>query len=186
MALMMSKIQYEHREVALRDKPQAMLDVSPKGTVPVMVLPDGRVLDESLDIMAFAGLPVDHDLVVQTDGSFKHHLDRYKYPSRYDETAKRGDVNIEHRAAAVTVLHDIENNLGEHPYLAGETQGALDIAIFPFIRQFAAVEPAWWAAMNALSATQNWLARNLSSDVFLQAMTKYPNWQSGDPALILP
>ena len=120
MALFLANAKYEHREILLRDKPQQMLEASPKGSVPVF-LADGKVIDESLDIMRWA-LPevkFDADVIQMIDGPFKHHMDRYKYASRYDPTLKRGDIDLPHREKAVEALKLIEARLGGESYLNG-------------------------------------------------------------------
>ena len=177
LALSLAEADYEHREVLLRDKPEHMLDVSPKGSVPVLIA-NGNVIDESLDIMSWA-LPdakFETDIIKMIDGPFKHNLDHYKYASRYDPSLKRGDVDLSFRALAVENLHLIETGLGKSPYLAGATMGPTDMASFPFVRQFAAVEPDWWAACVELSLTRDWLARCLASELFKGIMQKHPIW----------
>lgn len=183
MALCAAQIPYEHREVALRDKPAAMLDASPKGTVPVFITADGTVIDESLELALYAlneNDPHDWllgyapDLVALNDGDFKHHLDRYKYASRYDENAKRGDVDLSHRAKAADILDGYEARLGRHAQLRGDDISFTDIAIFPFIRQFAAVEPDWFA--ERAPKVQNWLTSHIQSPLFKSIMVKHPLW----------
>jgi len=177
MALSLAGADYEHREVLLRDKPKHMLEVSPKGSVPVFLAGDD-VLDESLDIMRWAlpGVKFDADIVRMIDGPFKHHLDRYKYASRYDPNLKRGDIDLSHREKAVESLQMIENRLRDNPYIGGSAMGPTDMASFPFVRQFAAVEKDWWAAGAELPLTRDWLARCLASDVFRDIMQKFPLW----------
>lgn len=178
MALSLAGAQYEHREVLLRDKPDHMLHISPKGSVPVFLAGD-KVIDESLDIMRWA-LPhvkFEMGIIQMIDGPFKHHLDRYKYASRYDPALKRGDIDLTHRSHAVEALQQIESRLGGHPFLAGHDMGPTDMAAFPFVRQFAAVEPEWWAAGADLPLTRDWLARCLSSDLFGKIMQKFPPWE---------
>ena len=184
MALKVSELAYEHREIILRDKPHAMLAASPKGTVPVFVKPNGAVIDESLDLALFALSQNDPqnwledyepELIAQNDGPFKHHLDRYKYASRFDEAAKRGDVDLSHREKAEAILEGLENRLAVHAYLSGPRQSFTDIAIFPFIRQFSAVEPEW--VKGRFPALSEWLARHVESPLFKSVMTKYPLWQ---------
>lgn len=178
MALKLAGIDYEHREVLLRDKPEAMLDLSPKGSVPVFDA-GGIVIDESLDIMHWA-LPdasIDTDIVQMIDGPFKHHLDRYKYASRYDPEVKRGEVNLDHRAKAVSALLQIEARLTDSKYLSGEEMGPTDMASFPFVRQFAAVERDWWQAQSSIPLTREWLKACLDSEIFQSVMEKFPVWK---------
>lgn len=187
MALQASGADYEHREVVLRDKPQAMLDASPKGTVPVFITNDNNVIDESLDVMRWAlghndphgWLDCKRDkadtLIAANDGPFKHHLDRYKYASRYKDDAARGDVDLSHRAAAEEHLQNLESHLSESDYLLGGKQTIADIAIFPFIRQFANTDRGWWDS-NAYPRVRNWLERHINSDLFKTIMEKHPQW----------
>ena len=182
MALLQAGVDYEAFEIALRDKPAQMLAVSPKGTVPVLVLPDGTVLEQSLDIVrwalvkhgdgegwwARAQTPDNLALQAACDGPFKHHLDRTKYPGRFTDAQGREY----HRAQAMTVLlQALEVRLQTAPQLGGKAPCATDIGIFPFVRQFAATDPVWWAAQ-PLPAVQAWLAAWLAHPLFEQAMRK--------------
>ncbi len=188
MALSVSGLEYEHREVLLRDKPASMLEASPKGTVPVFITEKEHVIDESLAVINHALSINDPEnwrrdksdfttnLISIMDNEFKFHLDRYKYASRYDETAKRGDVNLEHRALAVDCLQDWESVLGSKPYLLDENISLADIATFPFIRQFAATEPDWWST-KPLPHVADWLERCVTSPLFKAIMAKYPTWK---------
>ena len=181
MALHVSGARYEHREVMLRDKPAEMVDVSPKATVPVFVTESGVVIDESLDIMRWALAESDPEswlerddpaLIAANDGPFKHHLDRYKYATRYD------DVDPDdHRAEALELLRILEQRLASSPYLCGARRGLADIAIFPFVRQFANTDRGWFDAQD-ISAVQQWLARLIGSDLFASIMTKHEPWKS--------
>ena len=184
MALLQAGVDYEPFEIVLRDKPAQMFAVSPKGTVPVLVLPDGQVLEQSLDIVQWAfaqtgdadgwwaRAQAPDNLALQTacDGPFKHHLDRTKYPERFVDAQGREH----HRAQAVAVLlQALEARLRSAPQLGGDAPCATDIGIFPFVRQFAAIDPAWWAAQ-ALPSVQAWLAGWLAHPLFEQAMRKWP------------
>ncbi|WP_447929338.1 glutathione S-transferase [Sphingopyxis fribergensis] len=178
MALLVSGTAYAHREVLLRDKPAAMLAASPKGTVPVLVRTDGTVIDESIDIMRWALAQHDPEdwlsradaaLVAKFDGAFKHHLDRYKYAGRYDAEPSR------HRAEGLVLLAELDERLAGHDYLGGTTRGFSDIAIFPFVRQFAGVEAAWFAA-HAPRRVREWLAMLMASELFGQAMVRLARW----------
>ena len=182
MALLQAGVDYEPFEIVLRDKPAQMLAVSPKGTVPVLVLPDGAVLEQSLDIVrwafaqtgdaegwwARAQTPENLALQEACDGPFKHHLDRTKYPERFADAQDRDH----HRQQAVAVLLGaLEQRLAAAPQLGGEVPCTADIGIFPFVRQFAATDPAWWSAQ-PLPAVQAWLAAWLLHPLFERAMRK--------------
>ena len=188
MGLKISGLDYEHREILLRDKPAEMLSISPKGTVPVFQT-DDRVIEESLELLLYAlnqhdplgWLDCDQaeadTLIARNDKAFKHHLDRYKYASRYDENAKRGDVDLAHRAKAEEIISDYEARLNNHPYLLGEHQSIADIAIFPFMRQFANTDLVWWNEA-PYSKTRDWLTRHIESDLFKSIMIKYSLWKA--------
>ena len=183
MAILVSGVAVELREVILRDKPEEMLEASPKGTVPVLAIPDGRVLDESLNIMRWALgqndpenwlLRNDEELIAANDGSFKHALDRYKYPHRYHLPD-----GLEHRDAALKDLVALNDRLARTPYLDGERRGFTDIALFPFVRQFAATDHDWFDTLPLL-ALQNWLDGLIHSKLFASIMTRYPQWKLGN------
>lgn len=188
MGLKVSGLSYEHREVLLRDKPAHMLKLSPKGTVPVFRSDDGQIIDESLDLLKFAlafGDPhgwldcdqkVANKLVANNDGPFKHNLDRYKYASRYDEKSKRGDVDVRHRIVCEKTISDYETKLSKHDFLLGETQSIADIAIFPFIRQFANTDIKWWDE-SPYAKVREWLIHHVESELFLSVMKKHPLWE---------
>jgi glutathione S-transferase len=188
LALLVSGTTCDIREIKLAAKPAEMIAASPKATVPVLVLPDGRVVDESLDIMRWAlgrGDPEgwlereDSDLLTANDGPFKHHLDRYKYPERH-----ASDPAV-HRRAALALLHRLEDRLSSSPNLCGDVRGITDIAIVPFVRQFAATDRAWFDAQE-LSRVQAWLARHLASPLFEAAMIRLEPWQRGDEPVAFP
>lgn len=176
----------ELREVKLGAKPAAMLDASPKGTVPVLVLAEGTVIDESLDIMRWALtahdpegwlLREDAALIAANDGPFKRDLDRYKYPERHGADA------LTHRAGGLEFLCRLEDQLAGSPQLCGSSRGITDAAIVPFVRQFAAVDPDWFAAQ-PLSCVQAWLADHLASDLFAKIMLRVKPWTAGDTPLL--
>jgi len=184
MALLQARVNFQAVEIVLRNKPAELLRLSPKGTVPVLLLPDGQVLDESWDIMRWALEPRDHEswwrraqstenlaLLQCNDGDFKHHLDRYKYPERYPaESRPRDGVRSQ---AAQALLDPLEHRLQSQRYLGGATPCATDLAIFPFVRQFTAVEPGWFDEQ-ALPALKAWLVAWLDSELFAVCMTKLP------------
>ena len=181
MALSVSGAEYEHREVVLRDKPREMLEVSPKGTVPVLVTEEAGVLEESLDIMRWALAQSDpegwlerqdDDLLTANDGPFKHHLDRYKYSTRYDDVDPE-----EHGAKAVEHLRRLDHRLATSPYLCGERRGFADIAIFPFVRQFVNADKEWFAAQG-LAHVEKWLNSLTGSELFSGIMAKHDQWKA--------
>ena len=184
LALAASETPVEHREVLLRDKPAEMLAASPKGTVPVLVLPVGTVIEESLDIMRWALARHDprgwlapgdamFELVAVNDGPFKQALDRYKYPDRYE-----GEDALKNRARGLEILTGLDARLAGSAFLCGEAMSLADAAIFPFVRQFAHTDRDWFAAQ-ALPHLQAWLAGHLASPVFVAIMHKYPLWHPG-------
>lgn len=186
MALLISGQAVELREVILRDKPLALREASPKASVPVLVLPDGRVIDESLDIMLWALGRSDPEawlarqdaaLIAANDGPFKHHLDRTKYPDRH------GSDPVEHRESALALLHTLDARLATRNQLCGDRRGLTDMALFPFIRQFAATDPPWFAAQ-PLPRLRQWLDGHLASPLFAAAMLRVAPWREGDRPLI--
>lgn len=201
MAIKASGYDCELREVVLRDKPDAMLEASPKATVPVLVERDGTVREESLDIMhrVLADNDPDgwlqppkgtraemDDLIAIIDGPFKHHLDRYKYAARYAQENDGAGVDpLQHRAAAVDILQSFEERLANHAYLCGDRLCLADIAAAPFVRQFANTDAAWFAAQ-PLPHLQRWLDGILQSDLFMGVMKKYAQWQSDQPGVPFP
>ena len=178
MSIVRSNYHCEHREVILRDRPDHMMEISPKGTVPVLLLPDGTVIEESLEIMqhvlaweldAMEALWVDRN-----DNEFKFHLDRYKYPNRYDDVD-----SLAHRALAKSYLDDLDDVIG------GGISTALNDALFPFVRQFANHDRQWFDAQSWINI-HDWLAQNLDSSEFLLCMKKYPRWRVGDDMVQFP
>ena len=186
VTLLYSGIPVELREVVLRDKPPEFVACSAKATVPVLSLDDGRVLEESLDIMNWALEQNDPDgwldtngaaadvLIGNNDGAFKQNLDAYKYSNQHPEKTA-----AEHRAAGELFLQVLESRLAENPYLTGLSLSYADIAIGPFVRQFAHVDLDWFEATD-YSRLQDWLRRFKSLDLFAAAMRKYPPWRAGD------
>jgi glutathione S-transferase len=179
MALKLAEIEVEIREVSLRAKPAHMLQVSPKGTVPVLVLPDGKVLDESLDIMYWALQQHDLEgwldaaagaLIAENDNSFKRALDCYKYPEEHPEKTSQ-----EYRQQGEVFLQKLEHLLSQSPYLLKATPSLADIAIFPFVRQFAAVDSAWFES-SSYQELCAWLNDWVNSELFKNVMTKNPTY----------
>ena len=190
LAIRASGLTVELREIVLRDKPAHMLEISPKGTVPVLLLQDGTVIDESLDIMIYALGRQDPDewlgveeqttnaLIKRNDTEFKYALDRYKYPDRYEDI----DTNDMFEAAA-TILKDLNTRIAQNGALVADYPTLADYAIFPFIRQFAAVNSKKFEDLNLETLTQ-WLDNHLESPLFQSIMEKYKPWQDGDPPVI--
>ncbi len=186
MALWVAEINVILREVKLSDKPPALIEISPKATVPVLISPDGPVLEESIEIMRWAlgrndpeGWLAgdDAELIERNDGPFKHHLDRYKYPTRYEDEADHGEVD--HRAAGLAILSDLDARLASQKYLCGDSRTLADMALFPFIRQFANTDREWFDAQD-IPHLQQWLEGHLTSDIFKSVMPKFTPWQAGD------
>ncbi len=184
MALWIAGIVVELREVKLADKPSVLKEVSSKATVPVLVLPDGTVIDESIAIMHWALAQNDTEywlsgddtaVIERADGPFKHHLDRYKYPSRYE--AEIGDVD--HRAEGLAILRKLDTQLAESAQLCGPSRSLTDIALFPFIRQFANTDRDWFDVQQ-IPHLRNWLEAHLTSDLFAAIMPKFTPWKEGD------
>jgi glutathione S-transferase len=190
LALRYSGIKVALREVDLGDKPPEMLAASPKGTVPVLLLNEGReqseVIDESLDVMLWALAQNDPDgwldidmranrqLIDTNDDQFKHWLDRYKYPEYFKEL-EPGEA----RGHCETFLQQLEQRLDAHNYLCGDTVSAVDMALYSFVRQFAFVDIEWFAA-SSLVAVNRWLNNFLEGELFASVMEKYPQWHAGD------
>ena len=174
MALVISGQAFTLTEVSLRAKPPAMLAASPKGTVPVLILPDGTVIDESLDIMRWALARHDPEgwrkgddaaLIAENDGPFKHHLDRYKYAPRYDCDP------LPHRAAALAIVQRWDARLSTHGQFCGPSRTMADMAIMPFVRQFAATDRDWFAAQ-PIGHVHQWLSAHEASPLFTGIMAK--------------
>ena len=195
LALHVSGQVCELREVVLVNKPAALLQASPKGTVPVLVEPNGSVLDQSLDIMLWAlrrhdpahwlgtsDAPTDAMLhwVTRCDSDFKFHLDRYKYPNRFGLVS-----STESRTQGAVFLHDLDQQLRQHPYLMGAHFSLADAALAPFVRQFAHTNPAWFGEQ-PWAPLQNWLAGFENSILFLQVMQRYEAWQPGQTPVYFP
>ena len=192
MAIVISGIQLELREILLKDKPESMLSYSGKGTVPVLVLPDGKVIDESMEVIEWAFQQGEHgnsldqyaqdqsqqQLVLKNDNEFKNWLDRYKYHVAYPQYPQQ-----HYRQQAEVFLQILENQLQVSPYLAGSEYGISDLAIFPFVRQFAFVDKNWFD-QSPYKATTKWLDYWIEHAWFKTCMKKYAVWQEGDKQVI--
>ena len=195
LAILASGQRCEIREIVLQDKAPEFLATSKKATVPVLVLPNGQVLEESLDVMRWALSQADPDhwlspqegsleemltLIERTETEFKHNLDRYKYSNRYHNI----DPN-QQRDAACRFLYELDQQLKPHGYLFGSRIALADVAIAPFVRQFANVDRVWFDQCD-FNSLHHWLGRIVGSDRFAAIMQKYPKWKSGDLATHFP
>jgi len=204
MALKVSGETVHLREILLRDKPEEMIEASEKATVPVLQLDDGTVIDESLAVMRWALERGDPEgwlapetgtldemiaLIAENDGDFKHHLDRYKYSTRYEDTDREGghpkNFKLEHRDAGEKFLHKLDARLQETPFLFGEKRTIADIAIFPFVRQFRIADEKWFDAQD-FTALQKWLAGLMASSLFEGVMQKYDLWKESGTEVVFP
>lgn len=201
LGLLYAGIVCEIREVDLKNKPSHMLEISPKGTVPVLLLPDGQVLEESSDILDLAISRRDtdgwgdlnpvqkaltDDLVNYNDFMFKNQLNRYKYPSRFMD--EWGDFteqtfSLKNRKEALIFLSRLEELLSANTYLLKDTLSRADIVIIPFIRQFSMVEPDWFANAS-FPNVRTWLGTFLESDLFKRAMIARDPWKPGDAPIL--
>ncbi len=191
MALRISGITCELREVVLRDKPEELFQASAKGTVPVLVAGD-RVLDESLDIMIWALEQQDPEgwldadrtamltLIQDCDRDFKYHLDRYKYAHRYPD-----DDGLDHRSAGALFLTKLNDRLAQTPYLFGNKATLADRAIVPFVRQFSIADVDWFNAQ-PWPYLQAWLADWVESPLYADIMEKYEPWLPIGPGVTFP
>lgn len=188
MALDYAGIEPEYREIVFSNKPPSMLQASPKGTVPVLIEEDGHVIEESWDIMLWALAQNDPDnwlgngkefleqasqLVNTNDFDFKNHLNRYKYADRYPEQSAE-----QYRARAEEFLGQLENSLEDHGWIHAATMTVADMAVFPFVRQFFMVDPAW-SRQSPYPFLRRWLEGILDSDRFKRVMVKKPVWEFG-------
>jgi len=195
MAIKYSKIDVELREIIFSAKPASMLSASPKGTVPVLILSDKSVIDESRDIIYWALAKNDPDswlpgnntdalvtcnqLLDENDFSFKTSLDKYKYSDRFPEHSVE-----DYRAMGEVFLEKLEQRLEKTAYLLGDQVSVADIAIFPFVRQFASVDKPWFS-QTSYRKVQTWLDTFLQSDLFHNVMHKYERWEEGMPPIQL-
>lgn len=191
LGLLFAGMKVELREVVLKNKPPQMLAISPKGTVPVLQLTDGTVIDESRDIMLWAleqndsrnlldkAVRTEADaLIDQNDNEFKYWLDRYKYADRHLEMTQE-----EYRQRGEVFLQQLEKQLEKHAYLLGDDVTVADIVIMPFVRQFAHVDREVFYGL-PYPNLQCWLQDWLQHPLFLQAMTKFKPWEEGDELVV--
>jgi len=191
MAIHISGQKCEIREVLLRDKPPSMLEYSAKGTVPVLILQDGKVIDESLDVIDWALNLNDPDdwqrskdtkktkeLIKINDGEFKYHLDRYKYSKRYDNE----DPEF-HKKKCLKFIELINNELNNSKYIFDDNISYADIVVLPFIRQFRIADIEWFDSL-PYDNLKNWLSNFLDSSLLNSSMKKYDLWKEGDKSIV--
>ena len=196
MALYLSQIEVELREVSLRNKPQPMIEISPKGTVPVLLLDDGSVIDESLEIINWCikrnpslfkdRLNKDQELftedIINTfDKEFKFHLDRYKYSSRYEDVDETS-----HRNACISILKNLDKEIKNTSYFFSNNPHKIDLCILPFIRQFRIANPNWFDSHGEILRIQKWLSSFLESYLLKEVMVSYEVWEKNKPVTIFP
>jgi glutathione S-transferase len=193
LSVLFAGLQVELREVTLKNKPAPMLAISPKGTVPVLRLADGAVIEESRDIMVWA---LEHQdpqglldatildqanaLIEQNDNEFKHWLDRYKYADRHVEMTQ-----TEYRQRGEAFLQVLEALLERSSYLLGDDPSIADIGVMPFVRQFAHVDRDVFSQL-PYPNLQRWLQHWLEHPLFLQTMIKLPVWRESDDMVVFP
>ena len=187
MALILASKDCELREITLKNKPDEMLQISAKGTVPVLELPN-KVLEESLDIISWAmqSRPesvyifstkeklISESLIQLFDSKFKYHLDRYKYASRYEVNSS------EHQEECKNILEKLDSKINSSPWIFGEKVSLLDISILPFIRQCKIADPEWFFEQNfkkVIALLDFFEASNL----FIHAMKKFDLWDPQNP-----
>jgi len=196
MALCLSKTIVELREVRLRNKPQSMLEISPKGTVPVLLLDDGSVIDESIEIIEWCinnkkdmfkdTLNKDQELFTEDaiklfDEKFKFHLDRYKYASRYENVDAAS-----HKDACLDILKTLDKYINNTKWFFSNNINKIDISVLPFIRQFRIADPEWFDANQDIPNIQIWLENFLQSKLLNIAMVNFEVWEPNNPIKLFP
>ena len=190
-ALLEAGLSVHWREIELKHKPAEMLQCSAKGTVPVLVLTDGTVIDESEAVMRWALAQADprgllqageaSALIAENDVAFKHHLDRFKYTDRYP-----GESRDEHRDAGMRILAGWSQRLKEHAWLLGEAISLADAALWPFVRQWRLADPEGFEADGQLAPLREWLNRFLDDPSFERLMQRADPWSSGGLQPLFP
>ena len=195
IAIKLCSLECEIREINLKLKNKEFLELSPKGTVPVLVLPDDKIIEESMDIIHWAisnndpynlklkNLEIynkDMDLISIFDNEFKYHLDRYKYNSRF-----KGINKEEHKYKARDLLVNLNNSLKEKQWLNGENISISDISILPFVRQYRIADIKWFDEKLELPNINRWLDKFLNSKIFNNVMKKYKIWETTDQKIFL-
>ena len=190
-ALLEAGLLAQWREIKLKAKPPEMLQASPKGTVPVLVLPDGAVIDESLAVMHWAldqadprrllhaGNPT--ELLEENDGPFKHHLDRFKYTDRYP-----GESRDDHRTAGLTILRRWSEAIAMKGWLMGDRISLADAALWPFVRQWRIADPDGFDADPSLEPLRHWLGRFMEGPRFERLMQRADPWSPGGQQHMFP
>ena len=194
MALQLAEIKCEIREIRLSNKPQHMLEISPKGTVPILILED-EIIDESYDIVNWVikkrnifndnlrsdQINLTESLIKKFDDEFKYHLDRYKYSTRYENT----DSHF-HRSECQKMIIDLDKVICEDGWSFGEELNKLDISILPFIRQYRIANPEWFDSQSEIKKVQKLLRHFLNSELFKSIMFKYEEWKDGNQPVYFP
>ena len=194
MILKLADIKCELREVRLNNKPEHMLEASPKGKVPVLILED-KIIDESIDIVNWAlnitnvfegnikqdQINLTEELIDLFDDKFKYHLDRYKYSNRYE------DVDVEHHQnECLNILKKLETIIDGTNWIFGDSISKLDILILPFIRQFRIADQEWFDSQQNIPGIQRVLMNFLDSNIFKSVMNKYEEWCEGSDKIYFP
>jgi glutathione S-transferase len=194
MILKLADIKCELREVRLNNKPEHMIEASPKGTVPVLILED-KIIDESIDIVNWAlnitnvfegnikqdQINLTEELIDLFDDKFKYHLDRYKYSNRYE------DVDVEHHQnECLNILKKLETIIDGTNWIFGNSISKLDILILPFIRQFRIADQEWFDSQQNIPGIQRVLMNFLDSNIFKSVMNKYEQWCEGSDKIYFP
>tara|TARA_Y100000746_G_scaffold90210_1_gene76541 strand:+ start:150 stop:800 length:651 start_codon:yes stop_codon:yes gene_type:complete len=184
LALKLANIQCELREVRLNNKPKHMLEVSPKGTVPILILED-KVIDESIEIINWVldqnnifkdnisseQIKITEQIINIFDNKFKYHLDRYKYSNRYENADKKF-----HQKECLDILIDLEKVISDGNWFFGNELNKLDISILPFLRQFRIADPHWFDSLKQIPKIQKFLYNFLDSNLLNQIMFSYKVW----------
>ena len=184
LALKLANIQCELREVRLNNKPKHMLEVSPKGTVPILILED-KIIDESIEIINWVldqnnifkdnisseQIKITEQIIDIVDNKFKYHLDRYKYSNRYENADKKF-----HQKECLDILIDLEKVIFDGNWFFGNELNKLDISILPFLRQFRIADPHWFDSLKQIPKIQKLLYNFLDSNLLNQIMFSYEVW----------
>ena len=194
MAIKLANISCEIREIKLNNKPDHMLEVSPKGTVPVLIL-ENKIIDESNEIIKWALDQVDvfegnlnkyelnlsEELINIFDVKFKFHLDRYKYANRYDDFSKK-----DHRSECMKILDKLNVRISNEKWIFGKNINKLDISILPFIRQFRIADPKWFDDQTSIPNIKRILKNFFESKLLKETMINYKVWEEGSKPVYFP